>query len=88
MSNRLICFCFNHTENEIIQDLLTNSISTIKLDIIEQCKLGNSDCRNKNPAGKCCLGNITKLIRQTEKQALSEEENKEKSACCDPLEKS
>ena len=71
--NRLVCFCFHHSVQEILDDVLHNSVSTIKEDIIEACRKDLSDCLHMNPEGRCCLGNISMLLKMKQK---------EESLCC------
>ena len=71
--NRLVCFCFHHTVQEVLDDVLHNSTSTIKADIIEACRKDLSDCLHQNPEGRCCLGNISMLLKTKQK---------EESSCC------
>jgi copper chaperone CopZ len=63
---RLVCFCFGHSADAVIRDVRTNGTSTIRNAIKSACKSGLDDCERTNPQGRCCLGNIGKLIAKVE----------------------
>ena len=48
----IVCFCFNYTKEDIIQDIITNQRSTILSEIQEAKKSKRCDCVKKNPSGK------------------------------------
>lgn len=62
--NTPICYCFGWTkeriEKYVKQELSTNPIEHIK----ENIKENRCGCEVNNPQGSCCLGNVTKFIRQ------------------------
>ncbi len=48
--SKLICYCFNYTEDDIKKDFLKNNEkSTILEKIKEEKKNGNCKCLSKNP---------------------------------------
>ena len=59
-----ICYCFDWTKEKIEkyvkQDLSPKPIEHIK----ENIKENRCGCEVNNPQGSCCLGNVTKFIRQ------------------------
>lgn len=61
---RSVCFCFGHTESEIVEDVRRNGDSSIRRSIIEACRRGQDDCEKLNPAGRCCLANVTMIINR------------------------
>ncbi|MGC8743094.1 MAG: hypothetical protein ACP5T0_04355 [Verrucomicrobiia bacterium] len=62
---RPICYCFNHTVKEIIEDFKKHGRSLIMEDMKAKCAAGLARCAETNPQGSCCLGNIQKLIEET-----------------------
>lgn len=50
--DELVCFCFQHTRNDIEQDFIKNDESTIMAQIASEKKAGGCDCSNKNPKGR------------------------------------
>ena len=66
---RTICYCFEHTAEEIAEQVLSTGSSTIADDIATKCKQGLQRCEQTNPQGSCCLGNVRQVI--TSAQARS-----------------
>ena len=79
---RLLCYCFNHSAKDLEEDIIKNNESTIFNEIKDQCKAGKDKCEENNPQGSCCLGNVSAVIKETEKTAGKK--IKEVSACCAP----
>jgi hypothetical protein len=48
----LICYCFQHTRDDIEQDFIQNGRSLIMEKIAAEKKVGGCDCANKNPKGR------------------------------------
>ena len=47
-----VCFCFNHTQQDIIDDILKNGYSTIREAILNTKKEGGCNCISTNPKGR------------------------------------
>ena len=58
-----VCYCFNHTVASIRAEILATGRSTVQTAITKEIKAGQCACEVKNPAGACCLGDITQLVR-------------------------
>ncbi len=52
MSKELICYCFNHTAQEIEADARKHGRSTIMEAIMAAKKAGGCQCAAKNPSGR------------------------------------
>ena len=61
-----VCYCFNVTARQIAEDLAANGRSTIRAYIEDQVHAGRCRCETTNPAGRCCLGNVSRVISRTE----------------------
>jgi hypothetical protein len=48
----LICYCFEHTADDIKKDYHKNGKSLIMEKIISEKKFGGCSCAEKNPKGK------------------------------------
>lgn len=59
---RTVCFCFGHSEGDIRDDVRRNGRSTIRESIADACRHGRDDCERSNPEGRCCLGNVARMI--------------------------
>lgn len=60
---RPVCYCFNHTIEEIEAEVIATGTSKIAQEIIQKCRQGLDRCEETNPQGSCCLGNIQRLIK-------------------------
>ena len=57
-----ICYCFEYTEADIIEDVQKNNgRSTIIERIISETRSGNCQCRTKNPKGTWCLADVRRV---------------------------
>jgi hypothetical protein len=61
-----VCYCFGFTARQIAEDLTANGRSTIRPYIENQVRAGRCRCETTNPAGRCCLGNVSRVISRTE----------------------
>ena len=58
-----VCYCFNHTVASIRAEIHATGHSTVQTAITKEIKAGRCACEVKNPAGVCCLGDITRAVR-------------------------
>ena len=58
-----VCYCFNHTVISIRAEIQTKGHSTAQRMITQEVKAGRCACEVKNPAGTCCLGDVTRAVR-------------------------
>lgn len=62
-----VCYCFRHT----VKDILSSMESTDLVDNINAgIKAGQCACDLRNPQGSCCLGNVSKLIKNNRQASL------------------
>ncbi len=60
---RPVCYCFEHTIEEIETAIKNGGSTNIPADIAAKCKQGLDRCEETNPQGSCCLGNINKIVK-------------------------
>ncbi|GMV83932.1 MAG: hypothetical protein AMXMBFR7_51160 [Planctomycetota bacterium] len=60
---RPVCYCFNHTVEEIEEEVVRTGGSRMPDEIVEKCKKGLDRCEETNPQGRCCLGNVQKAVK-------------------------
>ena len=60
----LVCYCLGYTKKMLLDDLVQNGYSTIEAKIKQTIKDGNCRCEIINPEGICCLGKVTKIIKE------------------------
>ena len=58
-----VCYCFNHTIASIRDEIQTKGHSTAQGIITQEVKAGRCACEVKNPAGTCCLGDVTRAVQ-------------------------
>lgn len=89
---RFVCFCFKHSVIDIKGDVTQNGTSTIQVSIKTACREGRDDCVRKNPQGRCCLGNVGQVVKQSVPDYVSgdagccaeEPSEDEPEPCCAP----
>ncbi len=59
-----VCYCFDHTAADIMEDAQQNSPPTIPVIIREKIQSDLCECDVKNPQGSCCLGNVAYWVKQ------------------------
>lgn len=58
-----ICYCFGHTEESARHEIANTGRSTVAEAITKEIQAGNCACEVKNPAGRCCLGEVKKTVQ-------------------------
>ena len=58
-----VCYCFNHTIVSIRAEIQTKGYSTAQAMVTQEVKAGRCACEVKNPAGTCCLGDVTRAVQ-------------------------
>lgn len=59
-----VCYCFGFTRKDIWDEIAETGRSTVAERVKAEVQAGNCACEVKNPSGKCCLGNITRMARE------------------------
>ncbi len=62
----LICYCFEYSAKDIMEDARRNSPAAIPLIVRDKIKADLCECDVKNPEGTCCLGNIAYWVKQAD----------------------
>jgi Zn finger protein HypA/HybF involved in hydrogenase expression len=63
---RPVCYCFDHTREEIEADVARSGASEIPETIRSACERGLSRCEETNPQGSCCLGDVRKALKEAQ----------------------
>lgn len=58
-----VCYCFGFTRKDIENEIAETGRSTVADRITAEVQAGNCACGVKNPSGKCCLGDVTRAVR-------------------------
>ena len=66
-NEKLLCYCFNISDNAYIEALKLGKSSTLKAFVVFQTKHNYCNCKNLNPSKQCCLKDFRYLekIHQT-----------------------
>jgi len=62
------CYCFDHTEEDIRDQLAASGSTTIPASIRAEIQAGNCTCEITNPQGSCCLGNVQAAVNRYTKE--------------------
>ncbi|MBI2645932.1 MAG: copper chaperone Copz family protein [Deltaproteobacteria bacterium] len=55
---RHVCYCFDYTDQDILEEIQKTGKSTATQIITQNIKEGLCACEVRNPQGSCCLGNV------------------------------
>lgn len=58
-----ICYCFDHTERDVVEEISATGTTTIPDRIRALMKTDACQCASKNPQGTCCLGNVSRAVK-------------------------
>src|SRR5229473_2298722 len=58
-----VSYCFGFTRKDIEDEIAETGLSTVADRIKTEVNAGNCVCEVKNPSGKCCLGHVTRTVR-------------------------
>ena len=61
-----VCYCFNHTIEEIEAEVARTGTSKIPDAITEKCRRGLGRCEETNPQGSCCIANVRKVVQDAQ----------------------
>lgn len=63
-----VCYCFGWTPHRISLQIKNTGKTTAIDEIKAQVKAGNCYCEVTNPQGSCCLGNVSKAVKDVSMQ--------------------
>ena len=58
LESRPICYCFDVTAQQVLDEITTTGKSTSKAFVIAQTKAKSCACDIRNPSGACCLADF------------------------------
>ena len=59
-----LCYCFGFARQDIWDEIRSTGKSTVVARISAEIEAGRCACELKNPSGKCCLGDVTRVVRE------------------------
>ncbi|MGE4159647.1 MAG: mercuric transporter MerT family protein [Planctomycetota bacterium] len=63
---RPVCYCFEHTVEEVEEEVARTGTSVIPDEITAKCRQGLDRCEETNPQGACCLGNVLRAVKEAQ----------------------
>lgn len=75
-----ICYCFGHTVASARDELARTGRSTVVANITAEIKAGRCACETTNPAGSCCLGEVSKVVKELLKEQAARAKNESVAA--------
>lgn len=63
---RPVCYCFDHTVEEIEDEVAKTGTSSVPDKIAHKCREGLDRCEETNPQGACCLGNVRQAVKNAQ----------------------
>jgi hypothetical protein len=70
-----VCYCFGFTRKDIADEIERTGRSTVVGKIKAEVKAGNCACEVKNPSGRCCLGDIVRIVQEGARSPVSDPGN-------------
>lgn len=67
----LVCYCYQHTPGSIRAEVALNGQTDVVSRVTAGTKAGTCACDIRNPQGSCCLGNVSKVVKQIMAEAKS-----------------
>ncbi len=61
---RPVCYCFDHTAEEIEEEVQRTGDSTVLEDIQRRMKNEGCSCATRNPRGSCCISTVRTFIEE------------------------
>jgi len=59
-----VCYCFGIMRETIEEEIRHTGKSTVAERIKAEVKAGRCACQVKNPSGRCCLGNVSRAVKE------------------------
>ena len=63
---QLVCYCYEHTREEIQEEYRSYGESAIEASIREKVNAGSCSCEVNNPTGRCCLSDVRATYKDLE----------------------
>jgi CopZ-like zinc binding protein len=65
-----VCYCFGISRRDIREEVEAAGRSSVAEKIKAEIQAGRCACEVKNPSGRCCLGNVIQVSKETDGRAL------------------
>ena len=65
-----VCYCFGFSIADLRYDIASHGGTDIPASIAAEVRAGHCACEVKNPEGSCCLGNVSRAIKQIRSEKI------------------
>ena len=65
-----LCYCFNITKEMIEEEIVSRGETEYPDYIREKVKRKECECELKNPSGRCCLGEVSRAVKEIKRRCL------------------
>ncbi len=87
LPERLVCYCFGHSVAEVEAEVMETGTSRAIASISEKCRAGEDHCQERNPQGRCCLGNVRSVVRLAQDNyGIAVSSATKSNSCCEESE--
>lgn len=62
--HRMVCYCFGENEADLRREIEATGSSEAVSRVRAHIEAGRCACEVRNPAGVCCLGDVTRAVKQ------------------------
>lgn len=59
-----LCYCFGITRKTLEEEIRQTGTSTVAERIKAEVQAGRCACEVKNPSGRCCLGSVSRAVKE------------------------
>lgn len=59
-----LCYCFGHTRGSAREEIERTGNSSVVASITTHIRAGRCGCDVNNPSGTCCLGTVTRAVKE------------------------
>jgi hypothetical protein len=59
-----LCYCFGYDRKRVRDDIRSRGSTDIQKDVTARVKAGECRCEETNPSGGCCLGTLSRAIKE------------------------
>lgn len=78
-----VCYCFDHTVEEIEEDLARHGTTSIPGSIRAKVRAGECHYETMNPKGACCLGDVATVVKRATEATRSATDSPDHGATCE-----
>ena len=67
-----VCYCFGISVADLRNEIASQGKTDVPASIAAEVRAGHCACEVKNPEGSCCLGNVSRAIKEIRSGSLAD----------------